>query len=114
MTDASISITNSRTDRTATFKANTEPLETTSWIGINFDSGNDYSVPFQIPGGPVVHFRPDQIDAIKMHATGSGTRADIDMETGEPKSPNITMTVNGQSYNIDRNYLLNELHGAFG
>lgn len=89
MSDASLSITNSLTMRTRTFEANSAPLETTT-LGINFSSSNDFNVKLQIPNGPAVYLMPEQVDAIRLAASGARDIEDA----------NIQVSVGGRSYPV--------------
>lgn len=89
MTDASLSIQSSRSSQT--FEANSTPLATKT-MGINFSDGNDFSVPMQIPDGPQIFLRPDQIDGIKMWLAGA-SRNIMD------ETP-VTISANGQTYQL--------------
>lgn len=89
MSDASISIQGPRNSQA--FEANSTPLKTTT-LGINFSSDNDFSVPMQIPNGPEIYLRPDQVDAIKFRIAAS--RNSFDSETP------ISIHVNGQAHHL--------------
>ncbi|MBF2053354.1 MAG: hypothetical protein IGS03_07795 [Candidatus Sericytochromatia bacterium] len=89
MTDTSLSIQGPRSSQT--FEANSTPLATKT-MGINFSEGNDFSVPMQIPDGPEIYLRPDQIDGIKMWLAGASRN--ILNETP------VTVNANGQSYQM--------------
>lgn len=103
MSDGSISI-NTRIG-TKTYEANSKPLETKTLGLLNLDDSNDFSVPFQIPDGPKVYFRPDQVDAIRMASMGNR----LQQAMGE--DPGVTITVNGKSYSISGQDLQTQLQG---
>lgn len=114
MGDASLSITNSRTGATKNFEANSkEAVNKSVWQKIfGNDRSDDYNVPLNVGGDRTIYLRPDQVDAIRMAAIGGGTRADIDMETGERKAQGtITVTVGGESFNLNTQDVINQLQG---
>jgi hypothetical protein len=109
MSDASLSITNNRTQRTKTFEANSTRLETTT-LGINFDKSNDYSVPLNVCQGVTIYLRPDQVDAIRMSALGAG-RPEFDSEGNERPRTGISVSVGGRTYNVPAAEIHRQLSG---
>ena len=103
MSDASISIKTNLGNRT--YEANSQPLETKTLGMINLSDNNDFSVPFQIPDGPKVYFRPDQVDAIRMASMGNR----IQQAMGE--DPGVTISVNGTAYALSGQDLQTQLNG---
>lgn len=109
MSDASLRITNNRTNETRTFDANSRRLETTTGP-INFSERNDYSVPLNVGEGTTIYLRPDQVDAIRMSTLGAG-RPDFDSEGNERQRTGISVSVGGRTYNVSAEEVQRQLSG---
>jgi hypothetical protein len=109
MSDASLSVT-TPSGSVHTFEANSKPLETTTaWI--NFDKSNDFSVPFQVPDGPKIFLRPDQVDAMRMSALGASRADQMAEAMGEGKKTSVSISVGGQTYNVNAQEIQSQLQG---